>query len=756
MSFSTTDPKDVYDDNYAALMSILYGNTYRQNNSGLDYIKIADESIEIQVYPMSAFTPTTTSTNYIPAKLIASTYGSSDKTLLFSYSPYKFGTDNTRLLHRLTKYVYKYSTSISDKVAAVTYSVLQYLYATYLTPNSYNRYNLSNDVDVYKLYKNPDIYDNDQTNDPTTVVSLDTAIDALLSLGTTFSATADPRLFFLPTTSYSYNDSSLAAYPNNSGLISYMDLFHLRTGSYSDPTNGNVYPFFNSASGTQKHGLGYLYFLTTQEGLHYHEVFSAYLGKDQPSTSKYADYNVYDSSSHTTTHNIVADIDQTYWAIANLGTTGNFPILMCVLIDGVNYTGGNGPYPNDPTGALSARPTTSFDIYTCCDNGWGFGDSTPTNNGFNMTAEMLSYQMVNAALTKNYSTFCALHRMYYFMLYTQNGRVGDANSPTVDVSPINLTQNKSTNRYQNKMAYTSYCMGFQPYLNFYGKVSTSQPDATTKPIYYCRNPYYKTGTNSDQSPNFNILSSATDADFNICFAYKLASIASTLDLGFAAYDTLSASTATAVGASSSITWDYMYNQIKTTILSQTGSFTGSGVYSNGSTFYKGAILTDKYITMESHDSNQYNNTLHPDYIDLALFNDWVVESAAADVTGYAAKGSLVLTSNGYTLVENISQQDKVVFQGRRMLQAPVRRVDCITKYNITVVRIKRNAFGKNRPFRTLLLPINNVLFENNRHVVVNTLVNNRSIRRVFFEKLVLYRVVTPRRFINLNGMVFMN
>jgi hypothetical protein len=767
VSYLTTDPVVIYDDNREAFLTLLSGNAYRQNLSGSDWINIADPTTAIESYPTSYFTPTTTSTNYIPAKLIASTYGrTNNNTQLYSYSPDVTTADNIRLIHRLTKFVYKYSDSSSEIIAAITSSVMQYFYKAYLIPVSSGNItvplSLSNTVQVYNMTKQ------NSYNNASAVVALATAIDALKSLGSTFTATSDPRMFFLPTTSYTYVNISLASKPNLNGYISYMDLYNLRPGgTCSDPTYNNAYPFFDSLTNAQQHGLGYLYFLTTQEGLCHYDVFSSYIGKEQPTTSQYENISVYSTSNHiaSETHNIVDDIDQTYWAIANVGTTGNTPILMCVLIDGINYSGGN---PSNP--ALSQRPTTSFDIYTCCDSTWSFKDDTPTNNGYgyNLTAEMISYQMVNAALTKNYPIFCKLHRMYYFMLYCQNGTTKDTNNATVDFSPIGTTQYLQVNRNQNDMEYTSYCMGYLPYLNYYGKYPASATDATTKPIYYGRNPYYKRSTTDDGKPDYSILSSAADADFNFCFAYKLASLASTLDSDFAAYDTLSptstftsasasvsAAACAAVGASSSITWDYMYNQIKTTILAQTGSKTdtANALYSTGSTFFKSAILQDKYITNESHDSNQYNPTLHPDYIDLALFQDWVKETEALDVTGYVAEGSQVLTSDGYVSIEDLTYNANVP-RGRRF--APVLRVECVTKHNINMIKIRRNAFGNNLPFRTLLLPVNNEVFIENFSQVVNTLVNKRSIRRFFCEKVVLYRVVTKSRFIHVDGILVKN
>ena len=739
MAFSNVDPVVILNDNTAVLLSLLSGNSYRQNNPNYDWVEPADSSIEIQEYPTTAFTDTT-STNYIPAKLIAGNYSSnSDKTQLYSVGQNTFNAGNVTLLHRLTKYVYKYAT-VSDPITAVTSSVLQYLYATYLS--SPNPLTLSNFVNVYNLTKETTY------NDATTTTSLDTAIDALKSL-IPFSATSDPRSVYLPTTS---NFPQLASYSNNSGLVSYMDLYNLRTGHYMDPTYGNAYPFF-SPTESQQHGLGYLYFLTTQEGLYQYGVFSAYLNKPQPTSSLFQDLNVYDSSSRTTTHNIVADIDQTYWAIANIGRDYGFqnaqPILMCVLIDGVNYSGGDGPYPTDPCGNLYDLPTTSFDIYTCCDyKGADDYDITPTNNNICMTAEALSYQMVNAALTKNYTIFCALHRMFYYMLSVQNGGVGDANLASVDVTPI--PQNLSTNRKSAGWPYTSYCMGYQPYLNFYGVASPMGKDASTiKPIYYCRNPYYKARKIYD-TISYDSLYSDSGADFNICFAYKLAWLASTIDSNFSAYDTLSSPASATVGASSSITWEYMYNQIKTSILSQTGNV------GDGSAFVQGAVLADKYVALPSHDSRWYTNSTNASAIDLALFKDWVVESEAADITGYAAKGSRVLTSNGYVSIENLTHHDKVIFQGRRVRRVDVLRVDSITKYNITVVRIKRHAFGKNRPFRPLLLPINTQVLVGNKFRTLGELVDKRTIRRAFYPKLVFYRVLPSLRYLNLNGIFSKN
>jgi hypothetical protein len=182
----------------------------------------------------------------------------------------------------------------------------------------------------------------------------------------------------------------------------------------------------------------------------------------------------------------------------------------------------------------------------------------------------------------------------------------------------------------------------------------------------------------------------------------------------------------------------------------------TGNVGDGSAFVQGAVLTDKYVTLPSHDSREYTNNTNASAIDLALFKDWVIESEAADITGYAAKGSRVLTSNGYVSIENLTHHDKVIFQGRRVRRVGVLRVDSITKYNITVVRIKRHAFGKNRPFRPLLLPINTQVLVGNKFHTLGDLVNKRSIRRAFYPKLVFYRVLPSLRYLNLNGIFSKN
>ena len=96
----------------------------------------------------------------------------------------------------------------------------------------------------------------------------------------------------------------------------------------------------------------------------------------------------------------------------NFGSLFNYDLkyaayLMNVRIQDINIS-------KDNIDDFNKTPTY-FSIYTIPDSGW---------NG-SMTAEVFSYQMINAAWTGNYEVFCALHRFYFYCLWMQNGGIMD-------------------------------------------------------------------------------------------------------------------------------------------------------------------------------------------------------------------------------------------------------------------------------------------------------------------------------------------
>jgi hypothetical protein len=642
-----------------------------------------------------------------------------------------------------------------------------------------------------------------------------------------------------------------------------MDLYGLYTTSPSDPTSNRAYPFCNvpTGGGSQQLGLGMMCFLMSNEGMaSKYNLFQTYLFGNTTTitTSQYTDISVYKDSTHTTTENIVDNIVKTYWLLGNLGA--NFgdlppaygiqynrykPYLMNVMIDNVNVSGTvdsvatwDQSYTTTTDQSAACSSAILFPIMTCADTGWLPPDSTevtnppPKCNYIGPTAEIISYQMIVAALTGNFENFCAMHRFYYYLLYIQNGTpaggvMGDANTPTYadnngtaypftegstiywgatppgaeasqfvpDLDPITGEQNPSSilsttfvNRrmgYQYKYTsfmstaeggnkgqpwqYVSYCIGFQPYINFVTKKVVTTPSDITEPIFYMANPYYKYVSG---------LYSASDADANMCLAYKLAYLASLREDGvyasFKGSDTLipsNTSQAVRNTVGSDVTWLTMYTQIKNTMLALTGhqcsyaagdpvtgdnSSTTGYVTSDGpftgpcacSNFNVGDILNGLYLPTLGHDT-QYQSTLHPDYTDPGLYTDWVNEAAVSCFL----EGTKILTTRGYVPVEELTKDDAVVSCGdihanryceKNNRVAPIRWVGKYTKLNPPPnhqpVCITKDAFSMGMPFEEVHLSGNHGVVLFGKLVPLKKLLNDSTVYRVPVDKAVYYHV----------------
>lgn len=816
--------ESIYNDNANVLIELFSGNAYRP--SALS--SYSAPTVNIEDYTI---TTSTTTADYIPCKIPADIYYQQSGVLVTSSNA--FGSDNVRWGYRLAKFLFKYdATSVSnyDEIVTIAVSSISYLFKYYKT-NTSLAYNLSNqNINVYQISSSG-------VNDASAVLPMLCAIDALINKGNSvpdYTVAVDPRTYYQPrspatsTNVYAPNDTvsypGLSARATSAGYISYIDLYGLRNLlTASDPTADNndyackAYPFFNLDAGAQQLGLGFVSFLLTNEGQEQYDAFSSYSGYTSTG-SKYTGIQVYQNESpDTSLYSIAEDIVATYWILGYLGLgfgktnpSAGTPTayLAQYLIDNVNYSGTvpttnytvGVQISNTTNGLLDAYPTLDsseklFDIWSCCDTSWQFESGVlGASNKCDVDMEMFSYQILAAALTKDYEKFCKFHRYFHYMLYVQNwtsdgvSKMGDANTQTYDYTTNRPPGFGSTSTYSNRnksfsttkypWLYSSYCAGYQPYANFYGKVDVTysgNTDGTTlgQPIYIMSNPYYK----GNSSNNYNDIASASDADFNICFAYKIAyNLWESGD--WARFDQLTDKALNAtvsdeirykVGAHADITWDYMYNQIKYTILSETGANAiGTEIYPEGSNFAPGIVLPGnyegtnyKYLATTGHDTNQYSN-LHPDYIDLALFQDFVLEGTASCFL----EGTKILTSRGYVHVEELTKTDQVVSYGdileNKLYEKDIRVVPIrwVGKYSKSKPCPKHQPICFAKDSISAGMPFSDVYFSGNHGVVLRKkrvpakkLIGDK-IYKVPFENVVYYHVeVEGHQVISANGML---
>jgi hypothetical protein len=448
----------------------------------------------------------------------------------------------------------------------------------------------------------------------------------------------------------------------------------------------------------------------------------------------------------------------------------------------------------------------------------------PRSNFITVTMEIFSYQFLIAAVTGDYPKFCAMHRYNYYALYmangsNENGDMGAANDPTYDISPPGIVEtfdgitNFTTpymNRYRSfidsngnqmttyesavkphRWAYVSYCPGYLPYGNFLTKKTlTTAPDTVTEPIFYMANPYYK---------GINDMYSASDADATICHAYKMAHLAFTRSgetsyMGFKNYDDLfEAETSVAsdsakqkVGARTStggkITWDFMYDQMVATMLAQSGhqntysdtldgignpagTTSTSPMYSGppeGSSFKLGNVMLDKYVVTTGHDTGIGGNVLHPDYMDLSLYNDWAVEATSSCFL----EGTKILTSRGYVPVEELTKTDQVVSYGdileNKLYEKDIRVVPIrwVGKYSKSKpcpkhqpICITKDSISAGMPFSDVYFSGNHGVVLRKKRVPAKKLIGDK-IYKVPFESVVYYHVeVEGHQVISANGVL---
>jgi len=783
----------IYTDNVNVLLALFTGdgtnNGYGITGGGY-YISNSGSpppaGTDITTY---VITDTTSTSGYIPSKLpVFSTYSGYDTTNGFDTSSNNFGSDNVRWGHRLAKYLFRYNEKTAIMKMAV--SSIDYLYQVY----TYNSNKISTNFSVFQLTSC-------DSNNTAVVIPMLAAVDAIYYRNETlthYTSASDPRTYYLP----SKNNAifSLNSYrATSAGYISYIDLYGLRNlATASDPTT-LAYPFFNvKDQGVQEISVGIVSFLLTNEGQEKYPAVQKYLqttSVDFTTSSKFNGIEVYKnaSSDNTTTYSLAEDIINTYWIIGYIGqgfgkydpyNNGKVAYLSQYLITGVNYSGSGTNWKGGPltstNGLLPTYPTKLFNIWSCCDTSWGYDDGSTASNNCNVTMEMFSYQLLTAALTQDYDRFCYFHRYLYYMLYVQNGTadgpMAEANSQTYDNPPIGgystyLNRVRSnTDIYGGSKypwLYSSFCPGYQPYANFFGKVDVSNADGTdlSGPIYIMSNPYYKGSFNND-------ISSASDADFNICLAYRVA-MNNTWE---ANYDKLndapglvSDETKYKVGAYQDITWDYMYTQIKNTILSETGAdIPYQGTLPIGSNFSPGTVVPTGYyangpfLTTNGHDANNYSSDLHPDYIDLALFQDFVLEATAACFL----EGTKILTSRGYVPVEALTKEDQLVsygdilenkFHERDLRVVPIRWVGKYSKSKPgprhQPICITKDALSVGMPFQDVYVSGNHGVVLRKKRVPAKRLMGDK-IYRVPSERVVYYHVeVEGHQVISANGLL---
>jgi hypothetical protein len=787
----------IYNDNVNVLLALFtgdgtnngYGITgggYYISNSG----SLPPAGTDITTYVITA---ATSSSGYIPSKLpVNNTYNGYSTTNGFNVSSNNFGSDNVRWGHRLAKYLFRYNNETPTTIMAMAVSSIDYLYQVYI----HNSNKISTEFSVFQLTSC-------SSNNTAVVIPMLAAIDSIYYNSETlthYTSASDPRTYYLPWTGNSqFSLNATTYYATPAGYISYIDLYRLRSlATASDPTYNQAYPFFDVNQGTQEISLGIVTFLLTNEGQEKYPAVQKYLqttSVDFTTSSKFNGIEVYKNvSPDTTTYSLAEDIINTYWIIGYIGQgfgsydpyNGKVAYLSQYLIEGVNYSGSGTTWTGGPltltNGLLVEYPLKLFNIWSCCDTGWGYDDGSTAYNNCTITMEMFSYQLLTAALTQDYDKFCYFHRNLYYMLYVQNGTadgtgpMAEANSQTYDNPPIG-----GYSTYVNRLKpntdlygsskypwlYSSFCPGYQPYANFFGKVDVSNKDGTdlSGPIYIMSNPYYKGSFNKD-------ISSASDADFNICLAYKVAMNNTWLSN----YDTLADATGPVsdeikykVGAYPDITWEYMHTQIKNTILSETGSdIPYDGTLPRGSNFSPGSVVPTGYsengpfLTTNGHDANNYTTDFHPDYIDLALFQDFINEFGAACFL----EGTKILTSRGYVPVEALTKEDQLVsygdilenkFHERDLRVVPIRWVGKYSKSKPSPkhqpICITKDALSVGMPFQDVYVSGNHGVVLRKKRVPAKRLMGDK-IYRVPSERVVYYHVeVEGHQVISANGLL---
>jgi hypothetical protein len=374
----------------------------------------------------------------------------------------------------------------------------------------------------------------------------------------------------------------------------------------------------DAGGGGQQLGLSMMYFSTTLQVLtSKYNIMADYDDQDYSSLTWNATWGA-DLKNMTNSNgtNVLDDIVDSYVQLfyggkdfkgpgsqnPSIGDINSKAYGIDLLIDNVNVINGDKKY----------------NIWCIVDSGW----SGPT-------AEIFSYQLLCAAIYGKYDLFCRLHRFYYYMLYLQNG--GEMRPYTYPPNQPPQSSNNYTvpapggvgmNRSRVNWPHISWLMGYGPKWSAGSSQNGNYP--YDKPRTQCSNPYFE---------KISGLYSAGDADQTITLAYIIAHLAANRPNNDAAYGTFKPydygndispgfepTAEQYAGVSSSITWKFMYNQCKATLISLNGGFDAG--FPNTSGNYNYCTLAGKRVVSEGHDTDITQHIWVPDYADYSLINNF--------------------------------------------------------------------------------------------------------------------------------------
>lgn len=363
-------------------------NLLKQINYGTTSVEYRSADTNIFSAPPVALNNTTpeavyggTHTNYLPCFFLSTHDGYSfNGTQLDSYEP-KYTADNVRYLWRMSNYVR--ANPANDSVATMVTNVCKGLTYAFNKSNSIGQYNQNFDFNIYTL---------DNTND-TNQYSGDMITPLLAGIHSVMSPTMYSRMTkFMDITNFTNE--------NPKGLVP-VDFDYFT--AYATGMKSNVYPFMDSAigAGGQQFGLTMVGLSCTAEILlnsHYNTM-SLY---DDKTVS---DYPFSNDRTAFDTPNIVKMLEFYYI----LGYTGHYYHNKSPSDTSIKK---NAYIVNVKIDDIHTDNSPDYEMWCIPDAGWtkGFG-----------TAEIFSYQLLVAALYKDYAKFCKFHRMYYYFLFIQNG-----------------------------------------------------------------------------------------------------------------------------------------------------------------------------------------------------------------------------------------------------------------------------------------------------------------------------------------------
>ena len=375
----------------------------------------------------------------------------------------------------------------------------------------------------------------------------------------------------------------------------------------------------NAGGGGQQLGLAMMYFSTTLQVLtSKYNIMADYDNRDYSSLNWNATWGAdLKNMTNSIGRNVLDDIVDSYVQLFYGGKDFKGPDSQNPSIEDINSKAYGIDLLIDNVNVINGDK--KYNIWSIVDSGW----SGPT-------AEIFSYQLLCAAIYGKYDLFCRLHRFYYYMLYLQNGgEMGPytypPNQPPQSSNTYKVpapSEGTSLNRSQVNWPHISWLMGYGPKWSKGSSQNGSYP--YDKPRTQCSNPYFATIAG---------LYSACDADQTITLAYIIAHLAANRPNNDAAYGSFkhyddgneieAAFKSTAeqyAGVSSSITWEFMYNQCKATLISLNGGLDAG--FPNTSGNYNYCTLTGKRVVSEGHDTDTTQHVWVPDYADYSLINNF--------------------------------------------------------------------------------------------------------------------------------------